>query len=391
MQLNATLARQIVERAMKIIRYSVNVMDEYGRIIGSGDPTRLNQRHEGAILAINENRVVEIDPGTAQQLKGVKPGINLPIVFQHRVIGVVGISGEPDKVRNYGELVKMTAELIIEQEALMAQVQWNQRHREELVLQLINGTELSESQRLSIAQKLALDLDQPRVAAIVKVLPAEGASLSLEHLQRMVHLLEHPERDNLVGIVSVSHNEIVVLKPITLTSDGWSKARTQKRLDKLMRQVARERQFSIRIAIGDYFPGLQGLARSYQTAKATLEATLDATPAAALDTTRVVFYQDHILQVLLSGLKQDSWRHEQLMQPIQALRSQDPRGVLMRTLQAFFAQNCDLAQICQTLHIHRNTLRYRLERIEQITQLKINNINDKTRLYLAVTCLPEKP
>ncbi len=96
MQLNATIARQIVERTMKIIHYSVNVMDEQGRIIGSGDPVRINQRHDGAILAINDNRVVEIDQATANQLKGVKPGINLPIIFHHQVIGgVIGISGVP--------------------------------------------------------------------------------------------------------------------------------------------------------------------------------------------------------------------------------------------------------------------------------------------------------
>lgn len=35
------------------------------------------------------------------------------------------------------------------------------------------------------------------------------------------------------------------------------------------------------------------------------------------------------------------------------------------------------------LHIHRNTLRYRLEKIEQETKLNFNNIADKTRLYLA--------
>ncbi|GAM62092.1 sugar diacid utilization regulator sdaR [Vibrio ishigakensis] len=42
-------------------------------------------------------------------------------------------------MRNYGELVKMTAELIVEQAALMSQVQWNKRHREELLLQLIEA------------------------------------------------------------------------------------------------------------------------------------------------------------------------------------------------------------------------------------------------------------
>ncbi|GAK83570.1 sugar diacid utilization regulator SdaR [Vibrio ponticus] len=52
MQLNETIARQIVERTMKIIPYSVNVMDEFGRIIGSGDPTRLRQRHEALSLRL---------------------------------------------------------------------------------------------------------------------------------------------------------------------------------------------------------------------------------------------------------------------------------------------------------------------------------------------------
>ncbi|MFM5587242.1 sugar diacid recognition domain-containing protein [Aeromonas rivipollensis] len=38
MQLNDTLARQIVSRAMKILSFSVNVMDERSLIIASGNP-----------------------------------------------------------------------------------------------------------------------------------------------------------------------------------------------------------------------------------------------------------------------------------------------------------------------------------------------------------------
>lgn len=74
-------ARQIVQRAMSIIDYSVNVMNEHGVIIASGDPRRLHQRHEGAVLALTENRMVMIDEAVAGRLKGVKPGINLPIIF----------------------------------------------------------------------------------------------------------------------------------------------------------------------------------------------------------------------------------------------------------------------------------------------------------------------
>lgn len=70
--LKDSTARQIVQRTMSIIPYSVNVMDEFGMIIASGEPSRLHQRHEGAVLALTENRVVEIDLATANRLKGVR-------------------------------------------------------------------------------------------------------------------------------------------------------------------------------------------------------------------------------------------------------------------------------------------------------------------------------
>ncbi|GAM68964.1 sugar diacid utilization regulator sdaR [Vibrio sp. JCM 19236] len=47
MQLNSLIAKQIVDRAKKIIKYSINVMDENGVIIGSSDSSRLHQTHEG--------------------------------------------------------------------------------------------------------------------------------------------------------------------------------------------------------------------------------------------------------------------------------------------------------------------------------------------------------
>ncbi len=72
MQLNSLIAKQIVDRAKKIIAYSINVMDENGVIIGSSDPSRLHQIHEGALLAIRDNRTIEINDSVASTLSGVK-------------------------------------------------------------------------------------------------------------------------------------------------------------------------------------------------------------------------------------------------------------------------------------------------------------------------------
>ncbi|CZF83586.1 Carbohydrate diacid regulator [Grimontia celer] len=375
MQLNSMIARQIVERTMKIIGFSVNVMDEQGLIIGSGDPSRLHQKHEGALLTLAESRVVEINEATSNLLMGVRPGINLPVVFNGKAIGVVGISGDPDKVRSYGELVKMTAELIVEQAALISQMQWDKRHREELLLQLIRESELNDRQLISIAQRLDLDLEQPRVAAVIKLYPHQAESLSLEHLQSMVHMLEHPERDNLVGITSVSRNEIVVLKPISVDNGEWSRKSEQKKVKQLLKRIAEQKAFRAQIAYGGYFPSLKGLAKSYQTAIATLSSGHAEEP--------VLYFEDHALAVLLSAMPEQDWRTQQLHSLFTTLVDHDARGTLVKTLTAFFEQNCDLVQTCEKLHIHRNTLRYRLQRISEITELDINKLEDKTLLYLS--------
>ncbi len=376
MQLNEVIAKQIVERAMKIIHYSINVMDEQGRIIGSGDPNRLYQQHDGAILAITDNRVVDINVATAENLQGVKPGINLPIHYQDQVIGVVGISGQPDDVRRYGELVKMTAELIIEQADMMSKIEWNKRHREELLLQLIKGVTLKEEQINSIAERLNLDLSQPRIASVIKVIPKKGHVITLEHLQRVVHLLESPEKDSIVGILSVSSNQIVALRPISITSQGWSQDIETKRLHTLLKRMQQENEFSVKIAIGDYFPALSGLAQSFETARLTMQLKQNSTKS-------LLFYSDHQLPVLLSGIEYQDWQQQLLREPIDKLERHDKKGTLLKTLHIYFSQNCDLHQTSASLHIHRNTLRYRLEQVEKITSLNFNKLNEKTLLYLA--------
>ena len=61
--LDASLAQSIVDRAMQILRTNVNVMDERGLIIASGDRARIGTRHEGALLVLAQGRAVEVDEG----------------------------------------------------------------------------------------------------------------------------------------------------------------------------------------------------------------------------------------------------------------------------------------------------------------------------------------
>lgn len=361
-------ARQIVQRAMGIISHSVNVMDSNGVIIASGNPQRLFQRHEGAVLALAENRVVEIDRATAEHLKGVRPGINLPFSFRNQRVGVIGISGEPAEVRAYAELVKMAAEMMVEQAALLDQHQWEKRYREELANQLLQPQPNTASLE-AMAAYLGLDLRQARIVWIVELQEAQP------HLLReLLAELEATQRDALIAITGF--NEMTLLRPASMAQGEWSLKLERQQAQRLQNQL--KHRFRVRLIVGGFYDDPQSAYRSSLTARATQAMAQRLKLRHA-----TLFYHDYPLPSLLCDLGED-WRAQELGRPWRTLGEQDEKNVLRSTLRHYFSQNCDQTQTAAQLHIHVNTLRYRLQRIEAITGMKINQLTDALRLYIGM-------
>ncbi|HFZ1931532.1 helix-turn-helix domain-containing protein [Serratia marcescens] len=361
-------ARQIVQRAMGIISHSVNVMDSNGVIIASGNPQRLFQRHEGAVLALAENRVVEIDHATAEHLKGVRPGINLPFSFRNQRVGVIGISGEPAEVRAYAELVKMAAEMMVEQAALLDQHQWEKRYREELANQLLQPQPNTASLE-AMAAYLGLDLRQARIVWIVELQEAQP------HLLReLLAELEATQRDALIAITGF--NEMTLLRPACMAQGEWSLKLERQQAQRLQNQL--KHRFRVRLIVGGFYDDPQSAYRSSLTARATQAMAQRLKLRHA-----TLFYHDYPLPSLLCDLGED-WRAQELGRPWRKLGEQDEKGVLRSTLRHYFSQNCDQTQTAAQLHIHVNTLRYRLQRIEAITGMKINQLTDSLRLFIGM-------
>jgi purine catabolism regulator len=65
----------------------------------------------------------------------------------------------------------------------------------------------------------------------------------------------------------------------------------------------------------------------------------------------------------------------------------DPRsgaGVLLDTLDTYLAHGGNASQAAAALHLHRNTLAYRLRRVAQITGLDVDDPEARLRLHLAL-------
>ncbi|WP_367989564.1 sugar diacid recognition domain-containing protein [Vibrio sp. NTOU-M3] len=372
MILDNQLAQQIVDRTMAIIGYNINVMNHAGIIIGTGEPTRLGQVHDGAILALKHGDSIELTKQSCESLKGVKPGINMLLHSNQQVVGIVGITGEPDEIRDFANLVKMSAEMIIDQAALVEQLQWDRRHREEFITAWINN-ELSAQELSHWAAKLSIDLSQPRVAVVIQFREGQTPK-SLQSIRKVVDLLEYPQRDNLVAISSMT--EIVVLKPCR-QGEAWQSEQESVRIDKLLSRLSEHNIDGFDIALGQLFTSPTELYRSYQSAKQVLLIGRQRNPEQVKH-----LYEELRLPVLLAPLN-DYWQGEQMCLSIRKLRENDRSGQLMKTLDVFFQCNGNLSECANSLFIHRNTLRYRLDKITEITGLSTTEFIGLAELYIA--------
>ena len=364
--LDASLAQSIVDRAMQILHTNVNVMDERGLIIASGERARIGTRHDGALLVLAQQRAVEIDEAMASRLHDARPGINLPLRAEGRVVGVVGLSGAPEGIRQHAELVRMAAETMLEQARLMQVLARDERLREELVLQLIGvaaGTPAADEWAAEWARRLQVDLAVPRVALLIDIdAPALAADAVLAEQQRVQRRLSALEPGALSAPVSL--RELAVLLPLAPGEGESSRLRA-------------------RFALGGAFAGVEGLLRSWQSAHATLRVGRRRQPGAA-----VHCYADLTLAVLLAGLA-EGWRADELQRPLQRLAAHDRDGQLRRTLAAWFAHDMKTAPSAAALHVHRNTLDYRLRRIAELTGLDLARLDDCLLLFIGLALVED--
>lgn len=374
-QIDTQIAAKIVNRTMKIIGHNINVMNAQAVILGSGEVERIGTIHEGALLAISQNRNVEINQTIASNLQGVKPGLNLPLHYQGQVVGVIGITGEPDTLSHYGELLKMTAEMIVEQANLQEQLQWQNRQKEEFIAQLIHANEQDLPSLKQWALQLGIDFSVPRVAAIIE-LDSHNPLYQQDNqaLKQVLYLLQNPVRDNLIAMTSLT--QLVILKPAFLDGKQFDPELENQRINKLLKRLPANMQLSLHISLGHYFSGDLGISYSYRTAKETMDIGKKLHPQKSK-----YLYQDYSLQVLLSGLRHH-WRGNALASPYMKLIEVDKNQQLQKTLAAYLEHMGDIQTCANSLFIHRNTLRYRLDKIQTITNIDLHSFNGLLSLYL---------
>jgi carbohydrate diacid regulator len=294
------------------------------------------------------------------------------VFLDGEVVGTVGLTGAPAQVRRFGLVVRHQTELLLREASLIT----SRLVREKAITDLLQDitrhdpTIVATAEVAAAARGLGFDLRLTRTALVVDLehVPAERVSAVL----RTVHEIFHDGQD-VVGAIGRSH--IAVLHRLRATASTDDVLAVARRAADALADAHGPHQ---RVGLGGTAAGVVGLRDAYADALAAARlASRDGDRAA-----RVAHIADFRVHQLLATLGVGA-RARFADAVLGELPGRPDWDVLRETLLTWAEHGFHLVRTAQALHVHRNTLVYRLQKIENILGRALRDHRHAIAVYLA--------
>ncbi|MDO5517779.1 MAG: sugar diacid recognition domain-containing protein [Clostridium sp.] len=329
MKLSKRIAQKIVTEMMNVIPYNINVMDENGIILGSGDSSRIGKIHEGSINAIKNKNINEV----YEDNDAMKAGVNAPIIVDNKIIGVIGITGDPEEVRRFSKLVCATAALLIDQIKLDEEIHNKRLSKERFYHELARRKTAYDDEFYEAAQSYGMDLSKTCRAIVVD---GNFKNTDLKLLCERYHNFSEG-KNRTVFFITDNYEYSMILKKLKAIND----------VHKI--SIGTEEEIA---------------AYSCEKAELSYEYGIKIKPSNLIysyEEFKIFINLEHKDKSLFTAL-------------ISNLEKAGNKLELLETLQVYIEENSDINSVASKLKIHRNTLNYRLERINILTGKNPKNV-----------------
>ncbi len=365
--LTPALAQEIAGDTSTIIGLNIIITDAGGIVLGSGDRTRVGSFHEASLSVVEHRREESHDAQEAARLQGVRPGMTLPIVHQDVVVGTVGITGSPDQVLRFGQVVKRQTEILLGEAVLVRTRMTRERVLESLLRDLLTYDPDQPADVATRARDFGLDLRVPR-RTLVFDLDAGSASTLTSPLRVLREAFRHPQ--DVSG--SLSPSRFVVLEHTSSPGGGVDVEPLSALCDDLVRGAGG----GCVVGIGGPADDEAGISRSYADALTALRLG----PVAGLVSPyNIEALRGH--EMLLAVPPRA--RQRIAASTLGALRTDRDWETVRTTVIEFVEHGFALVAAARALQIHRNTLVYRLGRISERSGVAQDDRRGWLALYLA--------
>lgn len=242
----------------------------------------------------------------------------------------------------------------------------------ELVTALIDGSYGSEPGAVERARRLGFEL-----AERYSVLVIRGRNGGTAALDTLIVATRRCLARSAPGALLATHDGAVC----TLVAEAATTERSRRIADELRADCAAALRDEVIVGIGRSRSGPQGVRQSHREAEHALRIS------ARLRAPRpVAAFSDLGLHRLLVAMTQHAELDDFYQQAAGALIAYDERtgSGLMDTLDAYFQCHGSPTDAAARLHLHRNTVLYRLRRIEEIGGLRLDDPATRLNLHLCL-------
>jgi len=306
--------------------------------------------------------------------------VGCPIFLREEISGYLLLAGPTGEIGPLERLVLSQASNVFASEMAKerAVIAAESRLKGDFLEELLEGDLEDEGEVASRASYLGYDLSGPRVVVTLRM---ETDQRSVSHgeatpeaiMQRLHGVF--PE-----GAAAMARGqEVILLLPLSGLNEKVDLVATA---ENLRHNVARALGgVTVVAGIGRYHPGLRGLQRSFQEARHAVLLGCDMAPGV-----RTHFFGNLGVYPVLSPLLGTPEAEAFLDETLGPLLMYDRRNnaELVRTLDAYFANQENLGKTADALHLHRNSLSYRLHRIAEVSSVSLDDAEVRFRLQLAL-------
>ncbi len=352
----------IARAVHELTGYPVAVEDRYGNLRAWAGPHRPDPYPKDATT-----RREELLRRALASERPIRDGGRLLMVAQPRgdVLGVLVLI-DPDGTAGEHELVALehgATVLAMELARLRSLAETELRLRRDLVEDLLAGTD--EESALARAQALEYDLERSHRVVVV-----EGRGRADGDADPLFQAVRRAAGYTGVGTLLVSRTGTVVL--LANQDLDWEKLR-----EAVLHELGDGR---VRIGVGGSCGRVGDFPRSYREAQTALRVQ-----AGSHGPERVTVFDELGVYRLLSRLHDTAEVERFVHDWLGALLDYDARkqSELVRTLSVYLEQGGNYNATAEALVVHRSTLKYRLQRIRELSGHDVNDPDSHFNLQLA--------
>lgn len=335
-------------------------------------------------------RAFQNEPLNEEALRQVGLARNMmPISARHDVVGwlsMIGHEGEFDYLeRLILGLVAPILALEFARERERSEVE--SRYQSEALMDVLQGNYAQAEEMVARTRLLGYDLSSMQVVAIFELAPDEpDFAQSGFQLQWQRRLRDELLRACPTAWISSEARRLVALLPVAGTEDDKEPVAENEHLAHLERALARAQQG-------------QGASPAYSGGVGYLSRTITAIPqsyqqaAQALEIGRRLFGNGKLHSFAQLGIYRLLFHlhgHYELTsfyeETLGSLLDADTRSSIdpIGTLENFFRYNGNLSETARAMHLHRNSLLYRLGRIEELLGHSLEDPELRLSLQIAL-------